>query len=951
MSSPILCRRAVAVRATGAALLVLGAAWIAAEMPAQEPAKAPPPAKRQRVEEEEDTKPAPAGKPDKEGMEPTKKDDKKQRIEEEDDSARAPRKVIRVDDDDSEAKLAPGQAAAGGADLATIARETKNRFVQRLYKQVKVPHDDLTLGGSSPRTETIAPIAVFVGNDPATRWPRGLKVQLLDAEGKPDKKYQYPETSIRSVRHYEQIILDDVSEFLKIEERLSDTSPDKLSKEQQFAVADAALTLGVRFHESARLAKIRDGDEWDDSVAKPLKSRLLDVRIEQLRAMAAAGQWTPAFNLTVVLAREFREPDEQRRIAKPLAELLDASLKSGVQSDEGVRLALQRLKELEEHFSDKTVFRPILDGLHHVAENLVEQAKKDVEDKHYDSALEKMGQAVELWPEKNELRAYQRSLMQRHRILRVGVRTLPDFMSPALATTDSELRATELIFESLIKYGVDAAGNTQFVPGLARVAPRVESLCRQFVLPRNAYWADGQPLTGNDIRATVDWLKRDKGNRFAPVTAQLLDAVNVRGDPYRFRLMLQQGYVDPLALMTFKVQPDRPDLPDLDSEEFGRNPLGSGPFLLDKQKDSEAGRTCKSFMINSLYGKRQGKEGLPRIREIRFFTYKPYEADGKSNPTEEFDRPQNAAPLDLILDLTPDHAAAIARKASAANVRIVRPGDGATATRRVYFLAVNNEVTPLDGTEGTALRRALAHAINREKILDDCFRQKVDATVKPIFGKLHAALNGPYPAGSWACDKSVGQPLISGSLDLYDVDKAKGLNSTAKGRAASNVHSETFTLKYPGDEPEVGAAMAEICQQWDTVLGFKAAPVAVEPHQLRKDVESGAYELAYYHYDFPDATYSLAPLLSPRPGQRGLNIFRTTASNIENTLQDMRVHRDFARIKEDARKLHDYLYTSMPFIPLWQLDPLAAIHNSVKAPRFDPLLVFPEVDQWQADPR
>jgi ABC-type oligopeptide transport system substrate-binding subunit len=950
MSSRILVSRPAAARVAGAALIFLGAIWIAADLPAQDPAKAPPPAKRPRMEEEEDPKasPPPAGKQEKENADQPKKEEKKQRIEEEDDTSRAPRKVIHVDDEDNEAKLLPGHSMPNTADLATLARETKNRFVARLYRQLKFPHDEFTLGGSSPRVELVAPIPVFVGDNPAARWPHGgIKLQTLDAEGKPEGKQRTPpETTIKLVRHYEQIALEAVSEFLKIQERLSDTSPDKLPREQQLAVAEAALTLAVRFHESARSAKLRTGEEWDDAVAKPLRSHLLDIRLEQLKALAEAGQWTPAFNLTVVLAREFQEPEEQRRIAKPLAELLEASFKSGVESDEGVRLALQRLRELEEHFPDKNVLKPISKKLQNHAMALWERAKKVADDKNYEKALEMMGQAVELWPEKSELRAYQRVLMQTHRILRVGVRTLPDFMSPALATTDSELRATELIFESLVKYGVDAAGNAHFVPGLARSRPHVEALGRLFYLPRDARWSNGQPLTANDIRATVEWLKRDKGNHFAPVTAQLLDAVQVR-DPYRVHLLLQQGYIDPLALMTFKVQPGEPDL---DSDEFGRNPIGSGPFSLDKDKDSEAGRTCKSFVFNPFYGTRQGKEGLPRIREIRFFGYKPYEEDGKSNPTEEFERPQSSAPLDMILDLTPEHAAAIARKGSASRVRIARPGDGETATRRVYFLAINNKRSPLDDAESN-LRRALAHAINREKLLDDCFRQKVDPMVKPILSHLHAALNGPYPAGSWACDPKVGQPITKGSLDLYDEAKARGLYSGLKDRIGKNIHVEPFELKYPIGDPAVKAAMEGICQQWQAVLGFRAEALAVEAHQLRKDVESGNYELAYYYYDFQDDTFCLAPLLAPRPGQESLNIFGTASSNIEAVLQDIRVRREPERVKKDAWKIHEYLYSSMPFIPLWQLDPLAAIHNSVKAPRFDPLLVFPEVDQWTAEPR
>jgi ABC-type oligopeptide transport system substrate-binding subunit len=847
----------------------------------------------------------------------------------------------------------PENDAASGFDLATLARETKNRFVSAIAKELKYPHDVFTLSGSNPRSESVTPVKDYLGDNVAARWKRvHTKIQPIDSHGQPNgPAFSPPDSIVKAVHHYEQLAMEAVADFLKTQDRLPETSSDKLNKEQQLAVAEAALTAAVRFHESAKATKIREGEEWDDAVLKPLKSQLLDIRLQQLKGLAAAGQWEPAFALTVVLAREYQEPADQQRIAKPLTELLESSFRSGVESEEGVRVSLRRLRELEEHF-DKKLLNPITAGLHGHADRLFDQAKKCEENKEYARALEAIGQAVELWPEKNELRAYQRQLKASHTILRVGVRELPQFMSPGRATTDSELRAVELLFESLVRFNVDAAGNAHFVPALAKSRPKVEALGRLFFLPRDAYWSNGQPLNANDIRATVKWLKRDKDYGMVPTWAQLLDSVDVRGDPYRVKLLMQQGYLDPLSLMTFKVQPaDR----DLDSDDFAQNPLGSGPYQYDPDVSSEAGRPCKRFIYNPLYGARQGKEGLPRIREVRFFPYKPYDGGANSNPTEEFERAPFSAPLDMLLDLTPEHAAAIAKKASATGVRMCRPGSGMAPTRRVYFLAINNKIPPLDLPPEKAIRRALAHAINREKLLDECFRQKADPMLKPILSRLHAALNGPYPAGSWACNPRVGPPKIPGSLDLYDADMANSLYRPIKDDPAlKNVHTEPFKLKYPDGDPCVKAAVEGICQQWAAVLGFKAEPVPVKPSQLRKAVEGGDYELAYYHFDFQDETYSLAPLLARRPNQLDLNIFRAESSikeaaNIETALQDARMHREFDKVKQAAHKIHDNLYYSMPFIPLWQLDPIAAVRNSVKTPTLDPVLVFTDVERWTAD--
>jgi hypothetical protein len=59
-------------------------------------------------------------------------------------------------------------------------------------------------------------------------------------------------------------------------------------------------------------------------------------------------------------------------------------------------------------------------------------------------------------------------------------------------------------------------------------------------------------------------------------------------------------------------------------------------------------------------------------------------------------------------------------------------------------------------------------------------------------------------------------------------------------------------------------------------------------------------------------------------------------------------YRQFALVQEHAREIHGLLLTQdMPLIPLWQLDPLNAVHGDLEAGPFDPLLVFTDVDRWR----
>ena len=160
----------------------------------------------------------------------------------------------------------------------------------------------------------------------------------------------------------------------------------------------------------------------------------------------------------------------------------------------------------------------------------------------------------------------------------------------------------------------------------------------------------------------------------------------------------------------------------------------------------------------------------------------------------------------------------------------------------------------------------------------------------------------------------------------------------------------TLSLKYPAGDPAVAAAMRGLCAQVKEALGVTLTPEAESEADLRKDVEeTHNYALAYYHYDYPDDVYWLGPLLDPRAGAGGEN-YLGYKGGLVTLIQDESRRRDFAEVRERAHVLHDrFLNEEMPFIPLWQLDPIAAVHADVIAPPFDPLLVFTDAERWRLD--
>jgi ABC-type oligopeptide transport system substrate-binding subunit len=500
------------------------------------------------------------------------------------------------------------------------------------------------------------------------------------------------------------------------------------------------------------------------------------------------------------------------------------------------------------------------------------------------------------------------------KILYVGVHELPEFLSPATAWTDSETQAVELLFEGLAEPRYDLRWGQFYRPQLALTLPDIMPGGRRFRLPRNARWSDGTAVTSLDVRHTAQLLK---ASGRAPEWLDLLEEPRVEDDPFRLDVQFRQLPLDPLARLGFKVLPQTyrgKGLFRADDPEFARQPLGSGPFCYTGRQTHD-GRNCAVFTANRNYH----RPGLPHLHEIRLFV--------SQDPAADFHHPDH--PMRLLLDLPTD------RLPSLSDVREIHT----LKSRRINFLAVNHRVTALQNQD---LRQALGHAIDRERILNECFRgglveeQKKRRVLHPEF---HQALTGVFPAGSWASGD-----VLRPRLDLAKIHAKK-----------SGIKSLELTLAYPDNDPSVARACRLIADQIVVLgpeVGLRLKLLPLPPRQLKEAVDQRRYELAYLHLDYADESYWLWPLFDTRPEalQAGGSNFLGYKNDdvLEKLFRDIMGERDFVKVRERTHQLQAQLFERMPLIPLWQLDVHLAIHPDLSLPlsRLDPLRVFADVEEW-----
>jgi ABC-type transport system substrate-binding protein len=870
--------------------------------------------------------------------------------EEWDPNYKPPNKVIPLPPDNkTPPKPVPKPAAPplASVDLRRAAREARNPAVKKLYTGLATPHDLVNLRsftGVKPARGggevAVRPdISVYVGDNPDALGKQRLELEAYDAKWHVQKdKVVVTAGLIMGVRHYEEIARDRVKAFLG-------QPVEGLSRLEQLRAAEVALTAVLRFHRSARERKARTGDEWV-KVESGLRKELLTVLLGEVDELARAKEWASALALLERLSEEYTQPAELALMGPRAIALLEEAAKEDSATPEQLREVRHRLRRLEALYPNRTALEPIRKGLRRQAAALYEKAKELKKDPATKArALKLADLAAEIDPYNSELRAYRLQLADEYPMLRVGVPSLPERLSPALAATDTERRCVELLFESLVEASPTESGVVRYRPGLSLGRPRVVPLGRRFRIPTGACWSNGDAINVADVGATIALLKEGKGCGLPAAWGSLLDTP--RGGRDWVEVTLTQGYLSPLSLMTFKVLPGH-SRNRVDKEAFASEPIGSGPFTYnykeDRGFDKESGKEFVRFLVNPYYSGRAGNAGRPRLQEVRLFAYGKADA-ANPNPPEKAFRELN---LHLALDVTAKQAVMMK---PAPGTRVKRT----TATgmnRRIYFVAINQRKPALTNADR---RRALALAINREALLD--------AHLRPLRGdkpdrKVHQVLRGPYPKGSWPAD-----PQLAGAKGrLYNPDLARELIKRAHEKDLMG--REKLTLKYPAGDPDLAAAMEALCKQVRETLSTDVVALdlvakEVEPHLLREQVEGGDYQLAYYHYDFPDGTYWLWPLLGSPPG--GENYLGFQGVTVQNLLREATHFRDFRKVQERTRLVHRLLVSApekgeepnaMPFIPLWQLDTYVLIDEHLKTGGpLDPSRIFTGVEDWRFDRR
>jgi peptide/nickel transport system substrate-binding protein len=390
-------------------------------------------------------------------------------------------------------------------------------------------------------------------------------------------------------------------------------------------------------------------------------------------------------------------------------------------------------------------------------------------------------------------------------VLRFATFTVPDTFDPVKRSSGSSgLNFLYPVYDSLLR--TDPTG--KITAGLA-TSWQLQPDGLQLTLRNGVSFSDGTPLDAEAVKANLQRCK-DAGGGCGSTLAAVQSIQVVGKDTVRLATFGPQ----PSLLLTLTtgtgmmVSPKAFNSPDL-----GRDPVGSGPFVLDTKDTVDGAKWV--YTKNPHYW----DPSAQKLDRLEIDVIQSAQQRVAALRTGQVDASMIGDAQELASDRKAGFATSVVSGGDPIGLMVVDPS-GPLADQRV--------------------RQAIGYAIDRKTLTGTPARQGMSTVANQLFS-----------AGN------IGHVDDPGFSYTYDPDKAKALLAAA---GAHDVQLTIPSMPGPQNKTETEAVAGML-----NAVGFKATVVSPPPQNIGREIFSGKYQVVYIPIFVSDAP-SLADGLSPKFG-------------------------------------------------------------------------------------
>ena len=474
-------------------------------------------------------------------------------------------------------------------------------------------------------------------------------------------------------------------------------------------------------------------------------------------------------------------------------------------------------------------------------------------------------------------------------VVTLAIENPPLNLDPRIGLDASSERIASLIFSSLVRRDESSA----IVPDLAESWDIPDPTTYIFHLRRGVRFHDGRLLTARDVIYTFRSIL-DRSVETPKLGTYLLVEEIEAVDDLTVRFSLKEPFAPFLWNLTSGAIGI---VPEGAGSELAQHPIGSGPFVFEHYRRDE-----EVFLRSNpdYYGVQ------PRIEAVRFKIVP--EAIVRALELRK-------GTVDIALDvLPPDMVEALGDEAELA----VMNEDGTN----YQYLAFNLEDPVFANVN---VRRAIAHAVDRESIIRDLLRNQARRAESVL------------PPENWAYFDGVDR------YD-YDPDRARELLREA------GYDDLSFTYRTSTDE--TGLLVATVLQQQLKDVGISMEIRSNEFGTFFADVLAGNFQIYSLRWiggnNDPDIFNSIfhSEMVPPNGRNRG----RYSNPDIDNWVELARREVDQEKRKEYYALVQQTIARDLPYVSLWYPNTVCVFNTRIQGMKLSPTGDYEFLNQIWIDP-